>query len=179
MKYRLAFLFFFFTCLAASAQEMWGISNSNFAGVMGMSLNPATIVAAPYTMEINAISGDLFMQNNYVYLRKGNLETSDFYTTPDKKGYLAANLKGPSIIINRGFLTFAFHTALRAGFSAENVPFHFAKFTYDGFDFEPQHSINFKSGPFKVAGLTWLEAGRVVPTSLDFDSVLGPARSAR
>ncbi|MBK7851504.1 MAG: hypothetical protein IPJ66_10310 [Bacteroidetes bacterium] len=37
---------------------MWGISNSNYSGNMGIFLNPATIVGAPYKYEFNIIAGD-------------------------------------------------------------------------------------------------------------------------
>src|SRR2546428_13394214 len=52
---------------SASAQEMWGFSNSNYSGNMGIFLNPSTIVGAPYSYEINFLAADLFADNNYIY----------------------------------------------------------------------------------------------------------------
>ena len=51
-------------------QEMWGISNSNYSGNMGIFLNPSTIVGAPYKYEINIIAGDFFAENSYIYFPK-------------------------------------------------------------------------------------------------------------
>src|SRR6266481_5811765 len=70
-----SFLFFQFLFLLlfshlCTAQEMCGIANSNYAGNMGVHLNPASIVGAPYKYEINLIAGDFFVDNNYVYLTK-------------------------------------------------------------------------------------------------------------
>ena len=65
------FLFIFITG-KSDAQEMWGISNSNFAGAMGMELNPATMVGAQYRWEVHLFSADAFMMNNYMYLRKNS-----------------------------------------------------------------------------------------------------------
>src|SRR3954464_13725265 len=49
------------------AQEMWGISNSNYSGNMGIALNPSTIVAAPYKYDLNLFAMDVFIQNNYAW----------------------------------------------------------------------------------------------------------------
>ncbi|MBK8363876.1 MAG: hypothetical protein IPL24_09375 [Bacteroidetes bacterium] len=43
-------------------QEMWGISNSNYSGNMGIFLNPSEIVGAPYKYEINLIAGDFLLR---------------------------------------------------------------------------------------------------------------------
>src|SRR3954469_19278305 len=51
-------------------QEMWGISNSNFSGNMGIFLNPTTIVGAPYQYEINFIAANAFAENANVYAFK-------------------------------------------------------------------------------------------------------------
>jgi len=54
----------------SNAQELMGISNSNFAGNMGIFMNPSSIVMAPYKSEFNILSGDVFLDNNYIYLKK-------------------------------------------------------------------------------------------------------------
>jgi len=172
---KVLFLFFSIVLSAtASGQEMWGISNSNFAGVMGLGLNPASMVAAPYWYEIHAFSGDFFVQNNYIYIRKrGSSGTegestgrfSDYYNQDDKYGYGSISIKGPSAIFNRGNSAFAFYTAWRNGISARDVPYHVAKFIYDGFDYIPQQGINYSSGPFHAALLEWAEFGLSLGTT--------------
>ena len=80
----------------ASAQEMLGIANSNYAGNMGMEMNPSSMVGMPFKYEWNYISGDIFAQNDYIYVparyiygkghpngNKGALY--DHYTYPSKK----------------------------------------------------------------------------------------------
>src|SRR3954467_11820139 len=67
MNRYLILLSFSFLISSASAQEMWGFSNSNYSGNMGIFLNPSTIVGAPYKYEINIIAADIFAENNYVY----------------------------------------------------------------------------------------------------------------
>src|SRR5688572_10671840 len=53
------------------AQETWGAGHSNFAGIMGLGLNPSSIVDAPYSSEFGLLSVDIFADNNYIYLKKG------------------------------------------------------------------------------------------------------------
>ena len=66
-KYGFCFLLILFN-FQSSGQEMWGISNSNFSGNMGIFLNPSTIVSAPYNYEINIIALDAFAENTYFSL---------------------------------------------------------------------------------------------------------------
>jgi len=152
---------------------MWGIANSNYAGNMGMALNPASMVASPYSWEFHLVSGDLFLENNYIYIRKKSSilaksvngegvapdRISDFYTKNNKNGFAQVNLKGPSFILNRGNFAVGLHTGFRMALSANRIPYHFAKFMYEGFDYEPQHGINYTSGPFSAVLLQWAEVG--------------------
>ena len=52
----------------AQGQEMWGINNSNYAGNLGIALNPSSIVGAPYKYDINIMTMDIFLQNNLAYI---------------------------------------------------------------------------------------------------------------
>src|SRR4051812_19109176 len=65
MHWALCIIFFTFS-IGVYGQEMWGIANSNYAGNMGMHLNPASMVGAPYKYEINLVAGDFFFDNNYL-----------------------------------------------------------------------------------------------------------------
>ncbi|MFN3939691.1 MAG: hypothetical protein ACK4IY_03825, partial [Chitinophagales bacterium] len=96
----------------SDAQEMFGISNSNFAGQMGIYLNPSSIALAPYKHEVHALSLDAFADNNYVYLRQnsGVIRRTltgedipqdrilDYYDKKDKRGYASGHLTGPAYI---------------------------------------------------------------------------------
>ncbi|MDQ3051353.1 MAG: DUF5723 family protein [Bacteroidota bacterium] len=157
----------------AFSQEMLGISNSNFAGNMGMSLNPSLFVGSPYRHEFNLISGDLFIDNDFVYLQKrsSTLVNSingepipeerfkNYTTTTPKKVYGNVFLRGPSYIQNKDRFSWGVHTAFRGNLSATDVPFHLAKFIKEGFDYIPQHDINFISTPFKSTTMAWGEIG--------------------
>src|SRR5713226_5582980 len=72
MRYKATVLLFFIAVIDTSAQEMWGISNSNYSGNMGIFLNPSTIVAAPYKYDFNLIGLDVFAENNFMYIPAEN-----------------------------------------------------------------------------------------------------------
>lgn len=170
------FFFFYLMLISLSSfgQETWGISNSNFAGNMGIFLNPSSIVMAPYKQELNLLAGDIFADNNYLFLKKrsrfiiksvtGETISSerfgDYYTrAPEKRGYISSYVMGPSYIKNKGKNAWGVHIAIRNAMSATGVPYHLAKFIYEGFDYLPQHGINYSSGPYKSASVGWLEVG--------------------
>lgn len=166
-------LFGLLLCRPLSAQEMLGISNSNFAGNMGMALNPSLFVGSPYIQEFNFISADFFIDNDYVYLRKRTSplikslrgesipeeEVLDYYDGKKKRMYGNLFLRGPSMIRNTDRFSWGFHTALRSNLSAVQVPTHLAKFMKEGFDYEPQHDKNYTSEPMRAAGMIWGEVG--------------------
>src|SRR5690242_4313789 len=153
------------------AQENWGASNSNFAGIMGLGLNPSSIVDAPYSSELGILSLDIFASNNYVYLKKGygvfnstapaegssdHGNTGDYYTAdPLKKAYIAQYLWLPSYIRNYGKEAWAIHGGIRSTTSIIDIPHHLAKFMYEGFNYKPQQNINYASGPFELEGMSW------------------------
>jgi len=155
---------------------MWGISNSNFSGNMGIFLNPSTIVAAPYQYEFNFISVDGFASNTYVYIPKssnflvrsatgqiGNGEQSfyDIYNTNLQSGYGHLLVIGPSVVRNRkddGW-SWGIHTAYRHEMSVKDVPPSLAKFIYSKYIYPPLINQTFNTSAFSAAWLSWGEIG--------------------
>ncbi len=154
------------------AQEMWGIANSNFAGNMGVELNPASIAFMPYDYEINIISGDIFFWNDYLYMKPGSFpigrimkgETkqgnwSDHYDNKDKNAYGNLLLKGPAIVYRNGKTAYGAHMSIRGIFSARDVNTHLAKFLFEGSDYSPQWKTDYNTTPYRAAGLAFGEIG--------------------
>jgi hypothetical protein len=154
-------------------QEMFGISNSNFAGNMGMALNPSLFVGSPYHHEFNAISGDFFFDNDYFYiernsrfLRKSVFGESidkerykDYYDGESKTAYGSAFIRGPSYIENKSNFSWGVHTAIRSVIGANDIPVDIAKFIKEGLNYEPQQSINYSSGDYHSNSIFWGELG--------------------
>lgn len=152
---------------------MWGISNSNFAGQMGLYLNPSSIAHVPYKREFHLVSADVFADNNYVYLRPfsgvfrktitgENIPDNrilDYYNPKYKRAYIGGHLSGPAVIFARNRYSWGAHLSWRSANSAANVPYHLAKFLYEGFSYSPQHNINYTAGPWRAAASGWFEVG--------------------
>lgn len=155
------------------SQEMMGIAHSNFAGNMGLELNPASIATMGYRFEFNILSGDIFLQNDYIYFPANKIpygkfasfssipkeETFDHYTTPGKNAYTNSLLKLPSAVWRRDKNAFGIHFSLRSQASVTNAPYHLAKFIWEGSDYSPQHNKDWKSPPFRAVGIGYGEIG--------------------
>lgn len=155
----------------SSAQEMWGAANSNFAGQMGIGLNPASIVGAPYKWELHILSFDASLMNNYVYLKRNSQlirksfsgesvsedKTPDRYTKTDKWASSSIFLKYPAFIWSSKKFSLAFNTSTRLGLSANKVPYHLAKFIKEGFDYDPQQQQFYTGGGTSLVLINWQE----------------------
>ena len=159
-----------FICNTVVAQEMWGISNSNFSGNMGIFLNPSTIVGAPYQYEINLVAFDAFAENANVYTLKnerslfhgltGSVLPPDtiFDQTDLQNTYAHTLVIGPSYIRNRKTSGWGIHTAYRSEFSGTDVTPEFAEIVY----YHPTPTspgLKRSLHPFSSAYATWLELG--------------------
>jgi hypothetical protein len=156
-----------------SAQEMWGATNSNFGGTMGLDLNPSMVVGAPFRWELHALSMDVSALNNYLFLKKNsnaipaliNQENlpSDRITyvnkTSDKHANVQLFAKVPSFFISRPDWGLAYHVSTRFALSASGFPYHLANFMKEGFDFRAQQKINYEGGNAKLIALNWNEFG--------------------
>lgn len=61
-----------------SGQEMTGYVHSNYAGITGSFINPASILNSKLYLDINLIGLQLHVDNNYVYLAKDEYRFSRF-----------------------------------------------------------------------------------------------------
>jgi hypothetical protein len=170
-----------FLSLAISfkAQEMWGITTSNYAGSTGALLNPSSISTSKLYMDINIATADIFFENNYAYIHNEDYSLLKYLTKspefpkygPDempfdhftdknsKNAYASELVKGPSMMLAVGRHAFAFHTGARVLTSAYGIPYDIANFGYYGLDYTDQHNINYTSSDYSSAALVMGEVG--------------------
>lgn len=163
------------------AQEMLGIVNSSYAGISGTVINPAVTVTSPFYIDINLAAGDIFAENNYIYMAKEEYRFSrffsknpdypthgtdnsmivyDYYNTKNKKAFASTRLIGPSLAITVGRHSFGFVTGARAVSSSRNVPFDIAKFGFERHNFPALDGVNFvDKQKIYNAELAWIENG--------------------
>lgn len=164
-----------------SAQEMLGIVNSNYSGITGATINPAMPVTSPFYLDVNIISANVFVENNYVYLAKdeyrfkrflesnpvfpthgqdNNLILYDHYNRKDKEAFANVRVMGPSVSVTIGKHSFGLVTGARTVVSAVNIPYEIAKFSFEGRNFPPQYDINYVDNRnMYAAALAWAENG--------------------
>lgn len=170
----LFFLLLLCSGVSVRAQELWGISNSNYSGNMGLFLNPSTIVHAPYRYELNLIAFDASAQNNYFYSPRdrqfvprtifgGDVKARAFL--PETSGdYYAANssmlMIGPSYIRNLGDRAWGIHTALRGNANVQGFPEPLARLLYERYGYAPYAGRKFESDQTLRSDLvSWYELG--------------------
>ncbi len=163
------------------AQEMLGIVNSSYSGITGSVINPAVTVTSPYYLDINIIAGDMFFENNFIYLPKEEYRFSRFMSkNPEFPTYNNSNLivqsnnsltknmnaygnmrvLGPSVSITAGRHSFGIVTGARAVMSIRNVPADLANLIFEKFKNPPQYNINYKyTRDMYAAGAAWGEVG--------------------
>lgn len=73
MKRYLLLIFSLVWVLPALAQDFLGLKLGNYAGVHGLSINPAINVNGPKQIDINFLSFGMSFESNYIYLEKSNI----------------------------------------------------------------------------------------------------------
>jgi len=170
--------------LLSSGQEMLGAVSGNYSGVTGLQMNPSSMQNSRIYLDISLLGADVFLQNNYLFQDRDDYRITNFfhsgyewpthqeeYGTEDrifyhsqkkngKNVYENLRINGPGIMVVYGKHAFGITTAVRSVFSARNVPYDIANFSYLGLNYLPQQNINYQDNrPFSAAQLTWAEIG--------------------
>jgi hypothetical protein len=156
-KYKLQILLsiwlFIFQQNLIISQDMLGITNSNYSGINGIMINPASIVNPKSCIDINIITVNSSIQNNYLYFRgedykisslfnkkfmlEGNRKKdlnsdeeityiSDKYDKSNKYLFTNTNIQLPSLLVAYNKHAFGFSTASRSVASVNNMAYHAA-----------------------------------------------------
>jgi len=179
MKKFIIIIFFISSFSIAHSQEMLGIVNSNFAGSNGVIINPSSIVNSKVYMDINLLSGDIFIQNNFLNIHSEDYHLGNFLQKEpvfpkygiynqsfdryrDEKmrsAFVNIRLNGPSAMVSSNGHAFALHTAARAIISVNKMPYEIANFSYEGLNFPSQFNINYLDDDFRLGAMAWGEIG--------------------
>jgi len=166
------------------SQQMLGTTLGNYAGINGSQLNPSALLNSKSYLDIQLLELDVFLQNNYLYMKKSDYRFSNFfksgydwpihqeeYGTEERIFYRYANkrnknvfvqvrVNGPGAMLIWGDHAVALSTAFRTVVSADKVSYELANFIYLGLNYQPQHNINYvDDGPIKGSGMSWGEIG--------------------
>jgi hypothetical protein len=167
-----------YSATTSYSQEMQAVTQSKYAGIHGAFLNPSMPVLSPLYLDINLVSANVFVQNNYIYIFSeedkigrivgrdiqsavpGQKFYSDSYTPSAKYGQVNVSILGPSAAVMVGKHAFGITTGMRSITSIREMPYTLAKFFYEGLYFPPQYDMTFDYPDKMTFGsLHWGELG--------------------
>lgn len=173
------FLLFFLCYKTGRAQEMLGVTLGNYSGVSSILVNPAMIANTKYYLDINLVSADVFLRNNFAYIPASDasiyslIGNSDLPTYgPDndmnftyydnknlKSATLSAKVLGPSAMIQLGDHAFGLSTSARVFSSGNRIPYEMPLFGYYGMDESTLQNINYIDYDIDASASAWMDAG--------------------
>ncbi|MGB3074421.1 MAG: DUF5723 family protein, partial [Chitinophagales bacterium] len=179
MKRTLLLLLFGCLYLPVQAQEYLGIMNSNYAGTIGVQLNPSSFVDSKLKFDINLLSGGASFDNTYLYIPKddltffgfGNivdiLKNKEFLTRwdpndPNDPQSLTASTEGmgPSFMINfAGRHSLGFTTGAKMFMTMDNIAAHVAENAYQELRDESLYNNYWTTDNMQMNVLAWAEYG--------------------
>lgn len=174
--------FLLFICLLvgvfqSKAQEMLGMTQSNYAGINTLMVNPSSMLNSRNWLDINLIGLDVFADNNYVFMPKEDFWIFDLlssnYVPPKygkyerpimvadnsnlKNAYINQRLNLPSVMLANFTEAYGLSFSYRTAVSGRRIPFDVANFSYYGLEHAAQQRIEYNDNNFSFAGISWGE----------------------
>jgi outer membrane protein OmpA-like peptidoglycan-associated protein len=189
MKRLLHSLLFVVLAFAAQAQDFLGYSNSNYAGVSGIDLQPASIVDSRYKFDASLFGFSLNFANNFVGIDrsafkydKNYIDSAGFwpfqhmraFSDPDfqnkylkqrvndknKSVYLSNQIVLPSFMVTLNRQSaIAFNWRIRTYVNVDGVEPELANLIYSGLKDSIYWQKTFKNEDFSIQTMTWAEYG--------------------
>ncbi|MCD4681645.1 MAG: DUF5723 family protein [Bacteroidales bacterium] len=178
MKIIITIYFFLIIHFVLNGQDMFGVANSNYAGIYGIHLNPASMVGSKLYMDYNLVSLNMFGESNYMLIEKGdfvdllfNWVVPVYYTKENEernftifrnkeyyKGTQSVRIVGPGAMVVDGKHAYGLHTSFRANSFFNNLPQDIGIFIYEAIDFDDQQQIPWSHDkPIRSGSMSWIE----------------------
>jgi hypothetical protein len=168
------------------SQDMLGVSNGNYAGNSGMAMNPTAMLLMPYKWELQIVSFNLSVDNNFVGMPKrkilGGTEAMNtepygglnFYTNSrDKAANMHFALGLPAIIFRFKDMAIGAHMTIRNDLSVHNVSSDLAILAYKGMDYKSIQGRDIEVDGMRIGDLTFIE------TAISFGKQLSKSESRK
>lgn len=170
-------------CYSAKAQDFVGFNQSNYAGVSGVYIQPASIVDGRMKFDMNLVGINVAAYNNYIGVKReafkrgkdnnGKTSLPAFNDTAfaanyltertngkDKSIYFSNRIAGPSFMValNRKN-AIAITTNVRTYVNIDGVSPDLAKLAYEEFKYPSLWVTNLKNKNLSIQEMTWAEYG--------------------
>lgn len=170
--------FFVFAAPNVRAQEMIGFVQSNYNSLGGSLVNPSLLTNSKNYLEVNLITFDFFVWNDFAYIPSSDYNLWDaiagfdppvydekqnsflYYRNRNRKNAFSnTRILGPSASYNYGKHGFALTTGFRYMVTANNVPWEMPVMGYEGLSYKPLQNVNFDDYNFDFNTQGWMEIG--------------------
>lgn len=178
MKKSLSIFFFLIVHFSLLSQDMLGISNSNYAGIYGISTNPSSMVVSKLYMDYNLASVNMFGESNYILIYKDdfvdmiyNWVIPVYYTKENEErnftiyrnkdfynGSQTAKIIGPGAMVVDGKHAYGLYANFRTHSFFKNLPEDMGVFIYEAIDYDDQQQIFWSHDkPVRAGSVSWIE----------------------
>ncbi|MBX7093626.1 MAG: OmpA family protein [Flavobacteriales bacterium] len=164
------------------AQDFLGFSNSNYAGVSGLDLQPASVIDNRLKTDVSLFGFNVSAYNNYIGLKPGALLNNGTLFKPDmvnfndtafqqnylnerytdipKAVYFSTQIQLPSFMfqLNRKS-ALAFTWRVRTMMNIDGVSKELARLSYNGLDYPSLWNLLHSSNNLSLQAMSWAEYG--------------------
>ncbi len=156
---------FLLTPIFTFSQEKIGVTTDNFLPVKQVGVNPALMVDQKFFLSINTVGAHIFARSNVInYANSSLLPKTDIgdpiFDEPTKyaRGFIAAEVSGPSATLSYKKNAFGIHTAMRGYGNMNRVPSILVELINDeNTDEISDGTYRMENGRFKT--MSWGEIG--------------------
>ena len=175
LRYISAICILFLSVSISFSQDFLGYGSSNYAGVSGIDLNPASIADSRYKFDMTLVGANFTFANNYIGLSKVAIKNkktafndslfADKYlierkNSSNKSVYLGVQGVAPSFMITLSPKhAIALTVRARALFNIDGLEPELASLMYHALQDSVNWKQEFKNENFSVQTMTWMEFG--------------------
>jgi Family of unknown function (DUF5723) len=166
MTHRLLFLLLLMSG-SISAQDFPGYSISPYAGIAGLSFNPATAADHSYSKDILLCGASLEAGNNYAGFRRADIGKPNFGINDvklhnwntRKAAFVRATVLGPGVMISNDKIGWGIDVKVRNYVNVDGVDQELAELIAFGFDNPPQFNRDYSNRRLSINAASWGEIG--------------------
>jgi hypothetical protein len=181
MKVVFYFLFSFLLLtfsLKLKSQEMLGVTMGNYSGTTSILVNPAMMTNTHNFLDVNILSGDIFLHNNSIYIHGSDYNLVDaiggkelpeygkenknylyYHNTDLKNMAVSLRLMGPSAMFQYGDHAFGLSTGARVFTTGNYMPWEMPVFGFESLKYKTLHNIQFNDNNTDLQANAWGEIG--------------------
>ena len=158
------------------AQEQFGLTHGNFAGVDGGAMNPARLAGQWSYASIRLIGADLFVWNDMVALSgqdhtlmgevrdgmrgtPGDLVLRESLRSDLKQGFVQVGIPGPAFSLSLGKGSLSAGIRSRSATSVTGISPELGRFLFHGSGYSAQHGIRYRDEGTRALTAAWTEVG--------------------